>query len=42
MAIVFTLAVGGMQPDDRMEVTAVRAIATLLDLDVEQAIEAAL
>jgi thiamine kinase-like enzyme len=40
--IVFTLAAGGMQPDDRMEVTAVRAIDTLLDLDVESAIEAAL
>lgn len=40
--IVFTLAAGGMQPDDRMEVTAVRAINTLVDLDVEQAITAAL
>jgi hypothetical protein len=40
--IVFTLAAGGMQPDDRMEVTAVRAINTLVDLDVEQAIAAAL
>ena len=42
IAIVFTLAAGGMQPDDRMEVTAVRAIQTLVDLDVEQAIAAAL
>jgi len=40
--IVFTLAAGGMQPDDRMEVTAVRAVNTLVDLDVEQAISAAL
>lgn len=42
IAIVFTLAAGNMQPDDRMEVTAVRAINTLTDLDVEQAISAAL
>ncbi|MGQ4618616.1 phosphotransferase [Nocardia sp. R7R-8] len=42
IAIVFTLAAGGMQPNDRMEVTAVRAINTLLDLDVEKAIAAAL
>jgi len=42
IAIVFTLAAGGMQPDDRMEVTAVRAVNTLLDLDVEQAIAHAL
>lgn len=42
MAIVFTLAAGGMQPDDRMEVTAVRAINTLTDLDVEQALSSAL
>jgi len=40
--IVFTLAAGGMQPDDRMEVTAVRAINTLVDLDVEHALQAAL
>ena len=40
IAIVFTLAAGGMQPDDRMEVTAVRAINTLMDLDVEKAITA--
>lgn len=42
IAIVFTLAAGGMQPDDRMEVTAVRAINTLTDLDVESAIRDAL
>ncbi|MFC7504960.1 phosphotransferase [Nocardioides sp. CPCC 206347] len=42
IAIVFTLAAGGMQPDDRMEVTAVRAINTLTDLDVEQALSSAL
>ncbi|MEV5835629.1 phosphotransferase [Nocardia sp. NPDC052112] len=42
IAIVFTLAAGSMQPDDRMEVTAKRAINTLLDLDVEKAIAAAL
>lgn len=42
IAIVFTLAAGGMQPDDRMEVTAVRAINTLTDLDVEKAIDAEL
>jgi hypothetical protein len=42
IAIVFTLAAGSMQPDDRMEVTAVRAINTLLDLDVEDAIAAEL
>jgi hypothetical protein len=42
IAIVFTLAAGGMQPDDRMEVTAVRAINTLMDLDVEKAIDAEL
>ncbi|KRA37784.1 MULTISPECIES: phosphotransferase [unclassified Nocardioides] len=42
IAIVFTLAAGSMQPDDRMEVTAVRAINTLTDLDVEQALTAAL
>lgn len=42
IAIVFTLAAGSMQPDDRMEVTAVRAINTMMDLDVEQAIQAAL
>lgn len=41
IAIVFTLAAGGMQPDDRMEVTAVRAINTLMDLNVEEAIRAA-
>lgn len=41
IAIVFTLAAGGMQPDDRMEVTAERAMRTLVDLDVEQAINAA-
>jgi hypothetical protein len=40
--IVFTLVAGGMQPDDRMEVTAVRAINSLMDLDVESAIAAAL
>lgn len=40
IAIVFTLAAGGMQPDDRMEVTAVRAINTLVDLDVESALAA--
>lgn len=40
IAIVFTLAAGGMQPTDRMEVTAVRAINTLLDLDVESALAA--
>jgi aminoglycoside phosphotransferase (APT) family kinase protein len=40
IAIVFTLAAGSMQPDDRMEVTAVRAINTLLDLDVESALAA--
>jgi hypothetical protein len=39
---VFTLAAGGMQPDDRMEVCAERAIHTLVDLDVEQALNAAL
>lgn len=38
--IVFTLAAGSMQPDDRMEVTAARAINTLMDLDVESAIAA--
>jgi len=42
IAIVFTLAAGGMQPDDRMEVTAVRAVNTLMDLDVEKAIDAEL
>lgn len=42
IAIVFTLAAGSMQPDDRMEVTAKRAINTLVDLDVEKAIAAAL
>ncbi|MBF6149517.1 phosphotransferase [Nocardia nova] len=42
IAIVFTLAAGGMQPDDRMEVTAKRAINSLLDLDVERALAAAL
>ena len=42
IAIVFTLAAGGMQPDDRMEVTAVRAINTLMDLDVEKVIDAEL
>ena len=42
IAIVFTLAAGSMQPDDRMEVTAVRAVNTLMDLDVEQAIATAL
>jgi hypothetical protein len=31
-----------MQPVDRMEVTAARAINSLLDLDVEQAIAAEL
>lgn len=41
IAIVFTLAAGGMQPTDRMEVTAVRAINTLVDLDVESAVRAA-
>lgn len=41
IAIVFTLAAGSMQPDDRMEVTAVRAIATLTDLDVEEAVRRA-
>lgn len=35
MAIVLTFAVGGMQPDDRMEVTALRALATMADLDLE-------
>lgn len=40
IAIVFTLAAGGMQPTDRMEVTAVRAVNTLLDLDVESALAA--
>lgn len=40
IAIVFTLAAGGMQPDNRMEVTAVRAVNTLVDLDVESAIAA--
>lgn len=39
MAIVFTIAVGGMQPLPRMEVTATRAIATMLDLDVLKAVE---
>lgn len=42
IAIVFTLAAGGMQPTARMEVTAVRAIAALQDLDVEQALTAVL
>lgn len=42
IAIVFTLAAGSMQPDDRMEVTAARAINTLMDLDVEHAIRTAL
>jgi len=42
IAIVFTLAAGSMQPDDRMEVTAVRAIKTLMDLDVEDALAAQL
>jgi len=41
IAIVLTLAAGGMQPTDRMEVTAVRAIASLLDLDVERALDTA-
>lgn len=40
IAIVFTLAAGGMQPTDRMEVTAVRAVNTLMDLDVESALAA--
>lgn len=34
MAIAFTLAVGGMQPTDRMLVTEKRAIASMLDLDL--------
>lgn len=42
IAIVFSLAAGGMQPTGRMEVTAVRAVEALQDLDVEQAIESAL
>lgn len=42
IAIVFSLAAGGMQPDDRMEVTAERAVASLLDLDTEAAIDAVL
>ncbi|MGW5514392.1 phosphotransferase [Nocardia africana] len=42
IAIVFTLAAGSMQPDYRMEVTAKRAINTLIDLDVEKAVAAAL
>ena len=42
IAIVFTLAAGGMQPDDRMEVCAERAVHTLVDLDVEEAISSAL
>ncbi|WP_183093574.1 phosphotransferase [Nocardioides stalactiti] len=42
IAIVFSLAAGGMQPDDRMEVTAVRAINTLMDLDVEKVVDAEL
>ena len=42
IAIVFTLAVGGMQPDEWMEVTAVRAIHTMLDLDLAGAMDKAL
>ena len=42
IAIVFTLAVGGMQPDEWMEVTAVRAIHTMLDLDLAGALDKAL
>jgi len=42
IAIVFTLAVGGMQPEEWMEVTAVRAIDTMLDLDLAGAIDKAL
>ena len=38
IAIAFTLAVGGMQPTDRMLVTEKRAIATMLDLDLDQKI----
>lgn len=40
--IVFTLAVGGMQPDARMEVTARRAIAAMTDLDLEGALSKAI
>jgi aminoglycoside phosphotransferase (APT) family kinase protein len=42
MAVVVTLAAGGMQPDDRMEVAARRAATTLIDLDVEGALAAQL
>lgn len=40
--IVFTIAVGGMQPLDRMEVTARRALATMLDLDLAEKIDSTL
>jgi len=36
MAIAFTLAIGGMQPTDRMLVTEQRAVASMLDLDLAQ------
>jgi hypothetical protein len=39
IAIAFTLAVGGMQPQERMEVTQKRAIATMLDLDLVRKID---
>jgi aminoglycoside phosphotransferase (APT) family kinase protein len=42
IAIVFTLALGGLQPDEWMEVTAVRAIHTMMDLDLAGAIDRAL
>jgi aminoglycoside phosphotransferase (APT) family kinase protein len=42
MAVVVTLAAGGLQPDDRMEVAARRAATTLIDLDVEGALAAQL
>ncbi len=32
--IAFTMAIGGMQPQDRMEVTMKRAVATMLDLEL--------
>lgn len=37
--IAFTMAIGGMQPQDRMEVTLKRAVATMLDLDLLRRIE---
>lgn len=42
MAIAFTLAVGGMQPTDRMLVTEKRAVASMLDLDLSGMIDKAL